>query len=125
MPRQSRDHLESEEQSDYEEGCLSIPEIFDMVTRPKEIDLRYLDRDGNPQEISSAGVLATCVQHEIDHLNGVLFIDYLTRLKRDRIVKKSARRRSSRAREPDVAPHLHGDARLRSSDPSDADRCRS
>jgi peptide deformylase len=78
----------SEEESDYEEGCLSIPEYFDMVTRPKEIKLRYLDRQGEPKEQHCAGVLATCVQHEIDHLNGVLFIDYLSKLKRDRVVKK-------------------------------------
>jgi peptide deformylase len=78
----------SGEESDYEEGCLSIPEYFDMVTRPKEIRLRYLDRQGEPQEKHCTGVLATCVQHEIDHLNGVLFIDYLTKLKRDRVVKK-------------------------------------
>lgn len=78
----------SEEESDYEEGCLSIPEYFDMVTRPKEVKLRYLDRQGEPHEMQCSGVLATCVQHEIDHLNGVLFIDYLTKLKRDRVVKK-------------------------------------
>jgi peptide deformylase len=78
----------SEEAADYEEGCLSIPEYFDMVTRPKEVIVRYLDRQGEPQEAHCLGVLATCVQHEIDHLNGVLFIDYLTKLKRDRVVKK-------------------------------------
>jgi peptide deformylase len=78
----------SEEESEYEEGCLSIPEFFDMVTRPKEIKVRYLDRQGEAQEQLCSGVLATCVQHEIDHLNGVLFIDYLTKLKRDRVVKK-------------------------------------
>ena len=78
----------SEETSVYEEGCLSIPEFFDMVTRPKEIKVRYLDRQGEAQEQLCSGVLATCVQHEIDHLNGVLFIDYLTKLKRDRVVKK-------------------------------------
>jgi peptide deformylase len=78
----------SEEQSDYEEGCLSIPEFFDMVSRPKEVKVQFLDRDGKPQEMHCSGVLATCVQHEIDHLNGVLFIDYLSKLKRDRIVKK-------------------------------------
>ncbi len=78
----------SEEESDYEEGCLSIPEFFDMVTRPKEVKVRYLDRQGEAQEQLCSGVLATCVQHEIDHLNGVLFIDYLTKLKRDRVVKK-------------------------------------
>ncbi|MGE3876852.1 MAG: peptide deformylase [Parvibaculaceae bacterium] len=78
----------SEEESDYEEGCLSIPEFFDMVTRPKEIKVRYLDRKGEAQERLCGGVLATCVQHEIDHLNGVLFIDYISKLKRDRVVKK-------------------------------------
>lgn len=78
----------SEEESDYEEGCLSIPEFFDMVTRPKEIKVRYLDRQGEAQEMHCNGVLATCVQHEIDHLNGVLFIDYISKLKRDRVVKK-------------------------------------
>lgn len=81
----------SEEESDYEEGCLSIPEFFDMVTRPKEVKVRYLDRQGEAQEQLCSGVLATCVQHEIDHLNGVLFIDYLTKLKRDRVVKKFAK----------------------------------
>jgi peptide deformylase len=78
----------SAEESDYEEGCLSIPEFFDMVTRPKEVTVGYLDRQGAPREMQCTGVLATCVQHEIDHLNGVLFIDYLTKLKRDRVVKK-------------------------------------
>jgi peptide deformylase len=78
----------SEEESDYEEGCLSIPEFFDMVTRPKEIKVRYLDRQGEAQEKHCGGVLATCVQHEIDHLNGVLFIDHISKLKRDRVVKK-------------------------------------
>ena len=81
----------SEEQSDYEEGCLSIPEFFDMVTRPKEVRIRFLNRAGESQEMHCSGVLATCVQHEIDHLNGVLFIDYLSKLKRDRIVKKFAK----------------------------------
>ena len=81
----------SEEQSDYEEGCLSIPEFFDMVTRPKEVRIRLLNRAGESQEMHCSGVLATCVQHEIDHLNGVLFIDYLSKLKRDRIVKKFAK----------------------------------
>ncbi len=81
----------SEEESDYEEGCLSIPEFFDMVSRPKEVKVRYLDRQGEAQERLCSGVLATCVQHEIDHLNGVLFIDYLTKLKRDRVVKKFAK----------------------------------
>jgi peptide deformylase len=58
------------------------------VTRPKEVKVRYLDRQGEPMEMHAGGVLATCVQHEIDHLNGVLFIDYISKLKRDRVVKK-------------------------------------
>ena len=78
----------SEALSDYEEGCLSIPEFYEMVTRPSEVKVRYLDRQGEPQELAASGVLATCVQHEIDHLNGVLFIDYISKLKRDRVVKK-------------------------------------
>lgn len=78
----------SEALSDYEEGCLSIPEFYEMVSRPSELKVRYLDRQGEPQELAATGVLATCVQHEIDHLNGVLFIDYISKLKRDRVVKK-------------------------------------
>ena len=81
----------SEAQSDYEEGCLSIPEYFEMVTRPSEVKVRYLGRQGEPLELHATGVLATCLQHEIDHLNGVLFIDYITKLKRDRVVKKFAK----------------------------------
>ncbi len=78
----------SEEIADYEEGCLSIPDFYEMVERPKQVKVRFLDRMGEPQELSAQGVLATCLQHEIDHLNGVLFIDHISRLKRDRIIKK-------------------------------------
>jgi peptide deformylase len=78
----------SEAMSDYEEGCLSIPEFYEMVTRPSEVKVRYLDRQGEPRELHARGLLATCVQHEIDHLNGVLFIDYISKLKRDRVIKK-------------------------------------
>jgi peptide deformylase len=78
----------SEAQSDYEEGCLSIPDFYEMVTRPSEIRLQYLDRKGEEQELHATGLLATCLQHEIDHLDGVLFIDHISRLKRDRVVKK-------------------------------------
>jgi peptide deformylase len=81
----------SEQLSDYEEGCLSIPEYYDMVSRPSEVNVRYLDRQGEPREIHATGLLATCLQHEIDHLNGVLFIDHISRLKRDRVVKKFAK----------------------------------
>ena len=78
----------SEAVGDYEEGCLSIPEFYEMVERPSEVKVRYLDRMGEAQEIMASGLLATCLQHEIDHLNGVLFIDYISKLKRDRVVKK-------------------------------------
>ncbi len=77
-----------DELSEYEEGCLSVPEIYEKVERPSAIKLTYLDRDGNECEMECDGMLATCIQHEIDHTNGIVFIDYLTRLKRDRIVKK-------------------------------------
>ena len=78
----------SEERSTYEEGCLSIPEFYGDVERPAQVKVKYLDREGQPQEVEANGLLATCLQHEIDHLNGVLFIDHLSKLKRDRVVKK-------------------------------------
>ena len=78
----------SAQRGDYEEGCLSIPEFFEMVERPIEVKVRYLDRQGLPQEIHATGIAATVMQHEIDHLNGVLFIDYISKLKRDRVLKK-------------------------------------
>ena len=78
----------SEETLPYEEGCLSVPEIFDEVERPARVRLKYLDYKGEAHEEDAEGLFATCIQHEIDHLNGVLFIDYLSRLKRDMIVKK-------------------------------------
>ena len=78
----------SDEVSTYSEGCLSIPEIYDDVERPERVRVRYLDEHGRPQEIDADGLLATCLQHEIDHLDGVLFIDHLSRLKRERITKK-------------------------------------
>jgi len=81
----------SEEMSSYEEGCLSIPEYYEEVERPAKVKVRYLDLDGKTQEIEADGLLATCLQHEIDHLNGVLFIDYLSRLKRERVTKKFAK----------------------------------
>ena len=79
---------QSEETSDYEEGCLSIPEIYETVTRPAEVTVRFLDRDNSEQELHCAGIMATCIQHEIDHLNGVLFIDHISRLKRQLIMRK-------------------------------------
>jgi len=78
----------SEEKAIYEEGCLSIPEYYGDVERPAQVKVKYLNREGEPREIEANGLLATCLQHEIDHLNGVLFIDHLSKLKRDRVLKK-------------------------------------
>jgi peptide deformylase len=78
----------SDEKSVYEEGCLSIPDIQEDVERPARVIVRYLDLTGKAQESEAEGLFATCIQHEIDHLNGVLFIDHISKLKRDRIVKK-------------------------------------
>ncbi len=78
----------SDERSVYEEGCLSIPDYYAEVERPATVTVKYLDRDGKEQMVEADGLLATCLQHEIDHLNGVLFIDHISRLKRDMVVKK-------------------------------------
>ena len=78
----------SEEVSVYEEGCLSIPEYYEEVERPARVRVRFTDLDGKVHEEDAEGLYATCIQHEIDHLNGVLFIDYLSKLKRDRVQKK-------------------------------------
>ncbi|WP_137387649.1 peptide deformylase [Rhodoligotrophos defluvii] len=83
----------SEALTEYEEGCLSIPEYQDLVQRPAEVKIRFLDRHGVQQEMHCSGLLATCVQHELDHLNGVLFIDHLSRLKRERLLKRFAKAR--------------------------------
>jgi peptide deformylase len=78
----------SEEKAIREEGCLSIPEYYEDVERPVQVKVKYLDLDGKAHEIEADGLLATCLQHEIDHINGVLFIDHLSKLKRDRVIKK-------------------------------------
>jgi peptide deformylase len=78
----------SEEKSPYEEGCLSIPDVHEDVERPARVKIRYLDLDGKPQEEDAEGLFATVIQHEVDHLNGVLFIDHISKLKRERIIKK-------------------------------------
>ena len=90
----------SDERSVYEEGCLSIPDYYAEVERPAKITVRYVDRDGKQQEKEVDGLLATCVQHEIDHLNGVLFIDHISKLKREMVIRKftkAARLRGSKA----------------------------
>jgi peptide deformylase len=78
----------SDDMAVFEEGCLSVPEIWDDVERPARIKAEYLDRDGKKQLLEADGMLATCLQHEMDHLNGVLFIDHLSRLKRSMAIKK-------------------------------------
>ena len=87
----------SEEQSVYNEGCLSLPDHYADITRPAAVRVRYLDRDGKQQEIEADGLLATCIQHEIDHLDGVLFVDHLSALKRNMILKKLVKLKKQRA----------------------------
>jgi peptide deformylase len=78
----------AKEKATHEEGCLSIPEYYEEVERPNAVKVKYLDLDGKTHEISADGLFATCLQHEIDHINGVLFIDHISKLKRDRVTKK-------------------------------------
>lgn len=78
----------SDDISVYEEGCLSIPDYYAEVERPGTVTVTYLDRNGKAQEMVADGLMATCLQHEIDHLNGVLFIDHISKLKRDMVVRK-------------------------------------
>jgi len=79
---------QSDETAVYEEGCLSIPEFYEEVERPAQVRVKFLDLAGKEQEVEASGLLATCLQHEIDHLNGVLFIDHISKLKRERVLKK-------------------------------------
>ena len=81
----------SDETATFEEGCLSVPEIWDEVERPAKIRVEYLDRDGKTQTLEADGLLADCLQHEMDHLNGILFIDHLSRLKRSIALRKLAK----------------------------------
>jgi peptide deformylase len=93
-----------DERSTYEEGCLSIPDYYAEVERPAKVKVRYIDYHGKPQEREADGLLATCIQHEVDHLNGVLFIDYISKLKRDLVVKKftKAAREKERQRQHNI-----------------------
>jgi len=79
---------QSKKVSVYEEGCLSLPGQFAEIERPAECIIKYIDYNGKEKELKSDGLLATCIQHEVDHLNGILFIDYLSKLKKDMIIKK-------------------------------------
>ena len=85
--------LDTEGSQVYQEGCLSVPGIFADVTRADEITVRFLDRQGQPQELRADGLLAVCIQHEMDHLDGKLFVDYLSPLKREMVRKKLAKQR--------------------------------
>ena len=79
----------------YEEGCLSVPGQFAEVNRPEKCKIKFLDYNGNSKELNAEGLLATCIQHEIDHLEGILFIDYLSKLKQSMIVKKLSKQKKS------------------------------
>ncbi len=83
----------SNKTSIYEEGCLSLPGQFAEIERPAECVLKYVDYQGIQKEMKAEGLLATCIQHEVDHLNGILFIDYLSKLKKDMIIKKLAKQK--------------------------------
>ena len=85
------------ELSTYEEGCLSVPNYFAEIDRPKKCDVEYLDYNGEKKILNAEGLLATCIQHEMDHLEGVLFIDYLSKLKRSMIIKKLSKKKSTAA----------------------------
>ncbi|MBB6486504.1 peptide deformylase [Rhizobium lusitanum] len=87
----------SDERSVYEEGCLSIPDYYAEVERPARVTVKHLDRNGKEQLTEADGLLATCVQHEIDHLNGVLFIDHISRLKREMVIKKFTKAAKAKA----------------------------
>jgi peptide deformylase len=82
--------------STYEEGCLSVPDQFAEIERPKNCDVEYLDYYGKKQLLKAEGLLATCIQHEMDHLEGILFIDYLSKLKKSMIIKKLSKNKSNR-----------------------------
>ena len=81
----------------YEEGCLSVPNQFAEVDRPSKCEIEYLDYDGNKKLLKADGLLATCIQHEMDHLEGILFIDYLSKLKKTMIIKKLSKKKSTAA----------------------------
>jgi len=89
---------QSDERSTYEEGCLSIPEQYGDVERPAEVSVRWIDRDGNEQQEDFGGLWATCVQHEVDHLDGKLFIDYLKPLRRQLITRRMQKLKRERTR---------------------------
>ena len=84
----------NDEKITYEEGCLSVPNQFAKIDRPSKCEVEYLDYNGNKQTVQAEGLLATCIQHEIDHLEGILFIDYLSKLKKSMIIKKLSKQKN-------------------------------
>ena len=84
----------NDEKITYEEGCLSVPNQFAEIDRPSKCEVEYLDYNGNKQNLKAEGLLATCIQHEMDHLEGILFIDYLSKLKKEMIIKKLSKQQS-------------------------------
>jgi peptide deformylase len=102
--------LSSEGTTNSEEGCLSVPEFYDYIDRAAKIKVRALDREGKPFELEAEGLLAVCIQHEMDHLEGKLFVDYLSELKRERLKKKAVKKAKrsgtdgTSAREPKSVP---------------------
>ena len=89
---------QSKQTSVYEEGCLSLPGQFAEIERPAECNLKYVDYNGKQKELKANGLLATCIQHEVDHLNGILFIDYLSKLKKDMIIRKLVKKKKETER---------------------------
>jgi peptide deformylase len=100
---------DSEEDNNYNEGCLSFPEHYSEVVRPKEVKIKYLDEKGTQQEKHLTGLLATCIQHEIDHTNGITFVDHISRLKRDMIIKKLKKAKERGDFDHDHHHHVHGE----------------
>jgi peptide deformylase len=94
----------SEERIPYEEGCLSLPEQFADVTRPRQVRVRYLDRQNEIRELAADGLLAVCLQHEMDHLEGTLFVDHLSTLRRGMIIKKLQKYRKAKAEQAEKQP---------------------
>jgi peptide deformylase len=93
----------SEDEREYKEGCLSFPDQYSEVVRPSEVKIKYLDEQGKPQELSASGLLATCIQHEIDHTNGITFVDHISRTKREIILNKLTKAK----RRGDFDVHVH------------------
>lgn len=98
---------ESEEDNSYKEGCLSFPEQYSDVSRPKKIRVKFLDETGAEKEIEADGLLATCLQHEIDHTKGITFVDHISRLRRDMILKKLSKMKKAGAFDEED-DHVHG-----------------